>query len=259
MFSGIAMTRELSLGPLRLRINWLILACVLLSVSLFVRLGLWQVGRAEEKLAAQAEFELQQQQNPLPIENIEPQALTAASESLRDLHVSLYGEYDNQHAILLLAQFYETQIGYEVITPFRLRETGQLVLVSRGWTTGLLPPNTPPDLRPVSGVQRLTAQIHLPDANDRIIPSQINPDQWPLRIRSVEIPVLEMVLGESLFPYVVRLTADQPGTLVRHWEVVNVDINQHLSYAFQWFTFAGLTLLVALFLSSNLRQLMRDK
>jgi len=38
-----------------------------------------------------------------------------------------------------------------------------------------------------------------------------------------------------------------------------VDINQHLSYALQWFVFAGIVLIVSLLISSNLMPLMREK
>ena len=254
----LGLTREFSFGILRLRLNAMVLLCVGVTVFTFVRLGLWQLSRAEEKLQAQEVYMQQQRANPLPIENLALTDAAAAAEELQNLHVSLYGEYDNSHTILILAQFFDGQIGYEVLTPFRLRGSGRLVLVSRGWTSGILPPNTPPSLRPVEGFQGLTAQIYVPAADERIIPSQIDAGQWPLRIRSVEIPVLETVLQEPLFPYVVRLTEDQPGVLVRHWPVINVDINQHLSYAFQWFLFAVITVLASLLFSSNLWALMRD-
>lgn len=254
----IPLTRTVTLGALSLRLNLPILLCVLLTTATFVRLGLWQLGRAEEKLAAQAELEQQQRLNPLPLENLAPDQLRADNPDLADLHVSLYGSYDNDRTILVLAQFFDDQIGYEVVTPFRLLSEGHLVLVSRGWTTGILPPNTPPQLRPAQGTLQVTAQIYLPDPDNRVIPSQIDASQWPLRVRAVEMDVLAELLGEPLFPYVVRLTPDQPGVLVRHWPAVNAEINNHLSYALQWFTFAVIILIVAFLLSSNLLQLMRD-
>ena len=253
-----SLSREFSFGILRLRLNGLVLLCVGVTVFTFIRLGLWQLGRADEKLQAQELYAEQQRENPLPIENLSLADAGADTTKLQNLHVSLYGSYDNDHSILVLAQFFDGQIGYEVLTPFRLQGSDRLVLVSRGWTSGILPPNTPPSLRPVAGPQKLTAQIYVPAPDERIIPSQIDASQWPLRIRSIEVPVLETVLQEPLFPYVVRLTEGQPGVLVRHWPVVNVDINQHLSYAFQWFLFAIITLLASLLFSSNLWALMRD-
>ncbi|CAN0484763.1 unnamed protein product, partial [Discosporangium mesarthrocarpum] len=164
----------------------------------------------------------------------------------------------NERTILLEAEFHDSQIGYGVVTPFRLASNGELVLVSRGWTTGILPPNTPPYLNPVEGPVEISAQIHVPPDNARVFSSQVDPSQWPIRMRSLEIDVIEGILGEPLFPYEVRLTADQPGTLVRHWPAVNVDVNQNLFYAVQWFSFALIVVFIALLASSNLWQLIKE-
>ena len=250
--------REFHLGPLVIRVNWLVLACILLTVFGFIRLGFCQLSRAGEKLAAQAEFEAEQRLNPTPMEQMFTLVETTPDTQLNNLHVAIEGEYINERTVLVLAQFNDDQIGYEVATPLRLQDSGRLVLVSRGWTTGILPPNTPPDLRPVSGPVQLSGQIHVPDPDARIIPTRLDASQWPLRVRTLEIPVLETVLGESLFPYVVRLTPDQPGVLARHWPETNADVNTHLSYALQWFTFAVMIALGALVGGSNLLALLRE-
>ena len=72
------------------------------------------------------------------------------------------------------------------------------------------------------------------------------------------VAMLESIFAEPLFPYLVRLTEEQPGMLVRHWPETTVDIDTHLSYALQWFTFAVMIAIAALFASSNLLALMRD-
>jgi cytochrome oxidase assembly protein ShyY1 len=60
-----------------------------------------------------------------------------------------------------------------------------------------------------------------------------------------------------LFPFEVRLTDDQAGTLVRHWPAVNADVNQNLSYAVQWFSFGLIVIFIAVLASSNLWVLIR--
>lgn len=248
---------EITLGDFHLQINWLVAACVLMTVFGFARLGVWQLARAGEKVDAQRELELQLRDTAPPIEKIPAGHLHPANPELQNRHVTLRGEYDNEHAILLLAEFFEGQIGYGVVTPLRLATTGQLVLVNRGWTTGILPPNAPPDLRPVEGVVEVTAQIHVPPANARVFDNEIDPSVRPLRVRSVEIDVLSEILGEPLFPFEVRLTTGQAGTLVRHWPAVNPDVNQNLSYAVQWFSLALLVLFASILASSNLWTLLR--
>lgn len=248
---------EFSLSEFTIRINWLVAACVLMTVLAFARLGLWQLDRAAEKVEAQRALELELRDSAPLLESIPEGHLHAANPEMQNRHVTLRGEYDNAHAMLLLAEFFEGQIGYGVVTPLRLATTGQLVLVHRGWTTGILPPNTPPDLRPVDGPVEVTAQVYVPPANVRVFDNEIDPSVWPLRLRSLEIDILSEILGEPLFPFELRLTAGQSGTLVRHWPAVNPDVNQNLSYAVQWFSLAMLVLFASVLASSNLWALLR--
>ena len=66
-------------------------------------------------------------------------------------------------------------------------------------------------------------------------------------------------LREVLNSREVRLTEEQAGVLVRHWPAVNADVNQNLSYALQWFSFALLVLFISLLASSNLWALLRGR
>ena len=83
-----------------------------------------------------------------------------------------------------MAEFFDGQIGYGVVTPFRLAETDALVLVHRGWTSGILPANTEPATKPVEGLVEIKAQVYVPPSNARVIPSQINTNQWTSRVLS---------------------------------------------------------------------------
>lgn len=248
---------EHSLGDFHIRINWLVGACVLMTVFAFGRLGIWQLDRAAEKVDAQRALELELRDTAPVLEDIPEGHLHRANPEIHNRHVTLRGEYDNARTVLLLAEFFEGQIGYGVVTPLRLAQSGQLVLVNRGWTTGILPPDTAPDLRPVAGPVEVTAQIYVPPENARVFPSEIDPSVWPLRIRSLEIDVMSEILGEPLFPFEVRLTAGQAGTLVRHWPAVNPDVNQNLFYAVQWFSLGFLVLFASILASSNLWALLR--
>ena len=220
-------------------------------------MGFWQLGRAAEKLEAQSILEAELRENAGLIENIPAGHLHRANPEMRNRHVQLQGEYLNDRTVLILAEFFDSQIGYGVVTPLRLTSNGELVLVHRGWTSGILPPDTPPSIRPIDGPVDIGGQIFIPPQDTRVIPSQINPNKWPLRMRSLEIDVISEILGEPIFPFEVRITANQSGTLTRHWPAVNPDVNQNLSYAIQWFTFALIIIFAALLASSNLWALLR--
>ena len=249
--------KQVEFGSFQIRINWMIAVCVVMAAASLMRLGLWQLDRAAKKVDAQSELLAELQENAIPIETIPAGHLHQANPELQNRHVKLVGEYLNERTILLLAEFFDSQIGYGVVTPLRLISTGQIVLVHRGWATGILPPNSPPFTRPVEGAVEVDAQIYVPPADARVIASQIDASQWPLRIRSLEIDVIAEILGESVFPFQVRINADQPGTLTRHWPAVQPDINQNLSYAFQWFSFGLFVLFAAIFASSNLWSLIK--
>ena len=251
------MRRTFHFSSFEIRVNWIIAACVVISAVSFANLGFWQLGRAAEKLEAQSILEAELRENAGPIENIPAGHLHRANPEMRNRHVQLQGEYLNDRTVLILAEFFDSQIGYGVVTPLRLTSNGELVLVHRGWTSGILPPDTPPSIRPIDGPLDIGGQIFIPPQDTRVIPSQINPNKWPLRMRSLEIDVISEILGEPIFPFEVRITANQSGTLTRHWPAVNPDVNQNLSYAIQWFTFALIIIFVALLASSNLWALLR--
>ncbi len=248
---------QYSFGNFTIRWNWLIAACVVMSALALGRLGLWQLDRAAEKVQAAQELLQEQETNAEPIESIPQGHLHRANPELPNRHVALQGEYLNERTILIMAEFFDSQIGYGVVTPFRLRSNGELVLVHRGWTSGILPPDTPPNIRPFSGPVTVNAQIHVPQENARVIASEIDASQWPLRMRSLELDVISDILGEPVFPFEVRLTEDQSGVLVRHWPAAQIDVNQHLFYAMQWFFFASIVVFAALLVSSNLWQLLK--
>jgi len=228
-----------------------------MTAAAFGRLGLWQLDRAAEKVEAQAALVIESSLNAAPIESIPNGHLHRANPELQNRHVSMKGEFVNDRTILLLAEFFQGMIGYGVVTPFRLESNDQLILVNRGWTTAILPPDTPPNLRPVSGSVEITGQIYVPAENERVIASQIDASVWPLRMRSLEIDIIAEIIDEPLFPFEVRLTEEQDGVLVRHWPAVNADVNQNLSYSIQWFSLSLLVLFASLLASSNLWALLR--
>ena len=251
--------KNFTFGNFHIRINWLLAGCVVMAAASFMRLGLWQLDRAAEKVVAQSELLAELQDNAEPIESIPLGHLHPANPELQNRHVKLTGEYWNDRTVLLLAEFFESQIGYGVVTPLRLQSNNQLVLVHRGWTTGILPPDTPPFTRPVDGPVEIDGQIFVPSGSTRAIENRVDASQWPVRMRELDIATLADILGEPIFPFEVRIIANQPGTLTRHWPAVQPEINQNLSYAVQWFSFGLAVLFIALLASSNLWTLMKGK
>lgn len=250
-------SKQYSLGPFVIRINWIVAAFLGFAILGLGRLGLWQLDRAAEKVAAQQLMEAESKVSAQPVQDIPRGHLNRANPELQNRHVALEGEYLNDRTILLLAEFHETQIGYGVVTPFRLSATDQIVLVNRGWTSAVNRPGQSIRIAPVDGPLQLTAQIYVPPADAKIIASDIDATSWPIFMRDLEFDVISQLLGEEVFPFELRLTADQPSGLIRNWPAVSADVNQNLSYALQWFSIALIVIFASLFASSNLWALLR--
>ena len=250
-------TNEYTFGVFSIRVNWLILACVLLTILAFGRLGLWQLDRAAEKVNAQQIMENESKSSAEPIESIPDGHLNRANPELQNRHVALVGEYLNDKTILLLGQFHQTQIGYGVVTPFRLSANGRIVLVSRGWTSAVNKPGQTIRTAPVEGPVSVTAQLYVPSAGWKPRESEIDASQWPIFMRDLELDIVSQLLGEDIWPFEVRLTADQDGALARHWPAVSADVDQNLSYALQWFCLSLIVVFASLLASSNLWALLK--
>jgi surfeit locus 1 family protein len=249
--SGFLSFGPFHIGPLRLHVNLLILLCVISSAGMFASLGFWQLDRADEKRTLARDVQLRSQAEPRPL------SMTADAGGLAHMtRVSLSGEYLNEIPFLLLFQFFQGQAGYEVITPFRADAGGPLILISRGWIApgaagGL------PDIPAVDGSRTITVQAFQPDIESP--PVEISDSSWPVRLSRLNIEQASRLLGEPVFPQVLRLDAAQAGVLTRHWTYPRISTRSHLAYAVQWF---GLTLLVlvgSLFYASNLADLIRGR
>lgn len=245
-------TAEVKLGPVLIRVNWFVVAGIVLTATGFIRLGIWQLVRASEKMALQAAMQQEQQKEAINIEDI----IITRDGTIPNLHVTLAGEYINEKSFLLVPQSYSGQLGFGVITPFRLQNSNRIVLVDRGWIT--VASGAKLNFGFVDGARQLTAQIHLRSSSPG---SDERPDasSWPVQIRRLDVDVISEILGEDIFPYPVRLNEDQPGVLIRHWTAVTANSNANISYAIQWFVFAAAIVIVSLLTSSNIVSVLRKK
>lgn len=240
----------LTLGQLRVQINWLVLLCLCSSLGMFISLGFWQLDRAGEKSLLAETYQLRSQSQPLPLLQAE------RTDSFGNLsRVQTAGTFDNDIPFLLTFQFYQGQAGFEVVTPFR-SDDGPLLLVSRGWLAPG-PGGTVPAIPPVPGHQQIQAQVHIPDVD--IPPATVSDTSWPVRLSRLNIAQAERLLGEPVYPYLLRLESGQPGALARHWQPPSITIRTHIAYAVQWFAIALAVLLAAFLYASNVLSLIKNR
>lgn len=256
--AGSRVQTELKFGELRIRIHWLIAICVALTVALLINLGLWQLGRAQEKRELQQAMQQRQLEEPTPLASLTPRIGPLSELQVNDLEnlsVSATGRYWNAASFIVAFQFFQGAPGFELITPFELDDSGEFVLVSRGWVTPGPGADGMPYIPPVEGPQTLRGQLHIPAALPGI--TQVEGDGWPLRFRSLDINRAAELMERPLLPWVVRLGVNEPGVFARHWPAVSVNTRMHIQYALQWFGMALVVLVVAFLMSSNFLALQR--
>lgn len=216
----------------------------LTGLALFVRLGLWQLHRADEKGALIAQFDRGA---------TEPIELGAADGGAlpRYQRVHASGRYDSRHQVLIDNMPSQTgKAGFRVLTPLQL-DDGRWQLVDRGWvplgaTRAELPwvdvAETPREVLgrlddlPVPGV-RMAGAVPLPTS-------------WPSVMNFPRHENLERALGRALLARIVRLDAAQPDGYERAWTpTFGFGPERHFGYAFQWFALALAVAIVYLILS----------
>ena len=254
--------REIAIGCLQIRFNWLIALCVLLSCAMFINLGFWQLGRATDKRQLQRDAALQEHAEPVALESLfavssAPGTAPDTAATLNNRRVSLRGEYVNDAAFLVVFQFFQGQPGFELISPFRLASDGSLVLVSRGWIAPGPGADSLPVIQVIEQQQTLIGQLYVPDV--ATVAGQVEEREWPVRVRRLHNPQAEALLGEPVYPWQVRLNTGSPGLLARHWPSVTISTRSNIGYALQWFSFALLTVVVSLLMGSNLLEILRKK
>lgn len=237
------------IGKLTVQVDAFILLCIFLSCGMFVSLGFWQLDRAAEKRAASAAWQAAAQ--------AEPVAWSSLDESLisNNRRVALQGSFQSEISFLVLYQFFQGRPGYELVTPFSPSDGGDLILVSRGWI-GPDADGGRPEVPVVQGQQSVTARLYVPETEPA--PGEVTDNSWPVRMPRLNVAQASRLLGEPVFPTVLRLEPDQPGVLARHWSQPDFSTRSHYAYTAQWFALAALVLLASFAYASNVLTLLRN-
>lgn len=212
-----------------------------------VALGVWQTHRAQEKEAMLAQAAVHR--NALPV-TLAP--ATADAAALRYRPVQAEGHYLPNRQFLLDNQVESTRVGYHVLTPFLLRQSGEVVLVDRGWVPLGESRQRLPQVPVTGNKRRLVGTVDRPPQVGLHLGSGSGTGDWPRVIQYVVPTELAQALKRPVLPLVVRLGPDQPDGYVRNWHVVIFGPERHRAYAFQWFGLA--VTLAVLYLALSLRR-----
>lgn len=213
-----------------------------LAFALLVSLGFWQLRRLGEKEALIARVEARLDAPPqAPPSRVEWSGLAPAEYDFR--HVRVSGHYLAGPEALLYSrppEGFGREPGYVVLTPFELSDGG-VVLVERGFVPESKKNAYGP---PLSGDMTLVGHLHAPQSRNLFTPAD-TPAQRIWYTRDPAAIAAALKIAEAA-PFSL---APDPGdgadsTQPRPTPGAPQIVNNHLSYAFTWFSLAGALLVV---------------
>lgn len=208
---------------------------MLLLLPILLRLGFWQLERAEEK---QLLLESYEEQQKLPQQQWPPIAVRTETHYQP---ISVSGQFEPRHVWLLDNQSRQGQVGYEVIMPFVIdngdNEKSEILLVNRGWVKAPAERSTLPVIETPTKTIQLTGYLHQPSLN-AIFQATKNDyaEDWPRRVLNINSAIASQQLKEDFYPTVLRLLSDSEAAFITEWKVANTQPEKHKGYAIQWFS-----------------------
>ncbi|HSB67407.1 MAG TPA: SURF1 family protein [Anaerolineales bacterium] len=226
---------------------WWTSLIVLAAIGVTIRLGIWQLDRNAQRqalirqvLAVQAMPVLDLTQRPLP----------SNLETFEFRRVTVSGQYDFNHQVVLRNQVRVLDLGNEsgfaLVTPLLMAD-GTAIMVERGWIP--LQYDTPsswrqfdePGMMRLEGILRLSMQKGelgnlLQDPT--LTPSQASLNTWNF----INLPRLQLQIPYPILSiYIQQVPVATQGTLpYRLVEQPDLDPGEHIGFAMQWFFFCAL-------------------
>jgi surfeit locus 1 family protein len=215
---------------------------MLVLITVFCGLGIWQLDRADQKRSTAASLEIRRALEALPITDHLPDV-----EQLEFRTVITKGRFLSEKTILIENRKHRGKTGFHVITPL-LTDTEQIVLVNRGWIPRPGQDAQPDIPQPAADVV-VVGEVRLPQPP--ALELTLNIDQteptphWPF----LTLENYSTWSGLDIQPFLILQSPEDSSAFVRQWPQPKANDAMHIGYAVQWFAFALIILAIWLGLS----------
>lgn len=211
------------------------LATVVVAVGTF-SLGQWQLRRAAEKEGLQAMIAAQNLQSSL--DGIALSQITGFKPHLYR-PVVLRGQWQAQHTVYLDNRPMGDRTGFWVYTPLALEGSQKVVVVQRGWVPrNFRDRKQLPDIATPSGVVSVSGRIA--PAPSKLFAFE-GTDTGSIR-QNIDLAAFRDETRLPLLDVSVLQIGPASEGLRREWPLLNLGVDKHYGYAFQWFGLCALVL-----------------
>ena len=206
--------------------------------TLFIKLGFWQLDRADQKKIINMAFVERQNQPPIPLNK---ETIQMPIIDIIWHHVTISGEFLNDKNIILDNQVVQEKAGFLIYTPFKILDSNKIILVNRGWYPLSNSRNDVPNIPPIKGAQAIEGEINqMPSSGislGKVVTEKL--DESSFRLQKMDYEVLSSLIGKDLMRYVVKLKKPIfDKTYVIDLGIPVPDSDKNYGYAFQWFAMA---------------------
>ncbi|MEO8984128.1 MAG: SURF1 family protein [Rhodanobacter sp.] len=224
---------------------WWAIAVTIAGMALFVRLGVWQLHRADAKDALLRRYATA---SSAPVQPFASVANTPPATAFP--RVAVRGRYLADRVYLLDNPNHDQRGGVEVFAPFVVDDGPRLLLVDLGFLSASGNGQTLP-IPPLPDSETTLHGLYVPpppvgfEMGGNALAQQTS---WPKNSIYLDLAQVGHDLDRALYPRVLALDADPASIYVR---VHTLDFSsmppaRHRAYAFQWFTFALAALVILL-------------
>jgi len=206
----------------------------LLVLPVLLRLGFWQLDRAEEKRTLIELFKQQNESGPLLIKDY-----IKLDHKLNYRTAQVKGKYNTEKQIFIDNKIHQGKTGVYVLTPFKLKGSEYSILVNRGWVPMVIDRSALPVIKTPQQFLTLSGKIKVLSKKPFTVGDQFQSNVgWPALMQWTNIALIEEKSGLKLLPYIFLLDEKDQSGYVRNWKPVVMRPEKSTSYAVQWFALA---------------------
>ena len=217
---------------------WVVTLASVLGIAIALALGFWQLSRAAQKISLQETMDARQD---LPV--IEGASLRDPQQAQANLYrpISIRGSWLGQHTVYLDNRQMQGRPGFFVVTPLLLEHSDMAVIVQRGWVPrNFVERAKVPEVPTPTGVVQVLGRIAPPPGKLYEFSAS---SSGAIR-QNLDLQQYSGEVGRSLAAVSVLQTDPPAEGLSRDWPRVNLGVEKHYGYAFQWFALGGLIALL---------------